>query len=202
MRYKNSEIRNKYSLIQLLGLCFDLLVTKVISRTARIIRAPIIIRGKRHIDFGHMLTTGVGCRFDAYSLSNSKSIKFGNNVQINDYVHICGMKDVSIGNNVLIASHVYISDNSHGIYKGTVDDSNPSVPPKDRDYFVEPTKIEDNVWIGEGCIIMPGVTIGEGCVIGAHSVVNRSIPPMSIAVGSPARVVKSYNIETKRWEKI
>ena len=49
---------------------------------------------------------------------------------------------------------------------------------------------------------MPGVTIGDGCVIGAHSVVNKDIPADSIAVGSPARVIKHYNINTKRWEEV
>lgn len=186
----------------MLKLSIDFIYTKLVRRKARLLRLPIYIRGNKHIHYGHSLTTGVGCRFDAFSDSNSKSIIFGDNVQINDYVHICGMQEVYIGNNVLIASHVYISDNSHGIYKGTKKDSSPLIPPKNRDYYVEATKIGDNVWIGEGCIIMPGVVIGEGCIIGAHSVVNKSIPPFSLVVGTPARVVKQYNFETEKWEKI
>jgi acetyltransferase-like isoleucine patch superfamily enzyme len=46
------------------------------------------------------------------------------------------------------------------------------------------------------------VTIGQHCVIGANSVVNRSIPDFSLAVGSPARVVKQYSEITGRWERI
>lgn len=200
--YKNNEIRNTYSISQLFSLVWAVIKTRMICKKGRMIRTPIIIRGKKFIDFGEKLTTGVGCRFDAYSQDLSHTIIFGHDVQINDYVHICGMKKVSIGNNVLIASHVYISDNSHGIYKGGGFDSHPSVFPKKRDYYVEPTIICDNVWIGEGVMIMPGVTIGEGCIIGAHSVVNKSIPPFSIAVGSPARVVKKYNFNNRRWERV
>ena len=49
---------------------------------------------------------------------------------------------------------------------------------------------------------MPGVTIGDGCVIGAHSIVNKDIPSATIAVGSPARVIKQFNYKTERWEKV
>ena len=51
-------------------------------------------------------------------------------------------------------------------------------------------KIEDDVWIGAGAIILDGVTIGRGSVIGAGAVVTKNIPPYSVAVGVPARVIK------------
>ena len=53
-----------------------------------------------------------------------------------------------------------------------------------------PTRIGDNVWCGANVVVTSGVTIGERCVIGANSVVNRDLPPHSIAVGAPARVIK------------
>ena len=49
---------------------------------------------------------------------------------------------------------------------------------------------------------MPGVEIGSGCIIGAHSIVNKSIPSNCIAVGSPAKVIKKYSQQTGKWEKI
>lgn len=55
----------------------------------------------------------------------------------------------------------------------------------------EPITIEDNVWLGGGVIVCPGVRIGENSVIGAGSVVTRDVPPNSLAVGSPARVIRS-----------
>lgn len=62
--------------------------------------------------------------------------------------------------------------------------------------------IDDNVWLGELVCIMPGVTVGKGSIVGAHSVVTHDIPPYSIAVGSPAKVIKQYNFSTKIWEAI
>lgn len=61
--------------------------------------------------------------------------------------------------------------------------------------YSRPIRIEDEVWIGGGAIILPGVTIGHGAVIGAGAVVTRDIPALSVTVGCPARVIKK--IETK-----
>lgn len=112
------------------------------------------------------------------------------------------MERVEIGDGCLLASHIYISDNSHGCYKGFDRDSAPDIAPDHREYIAAPVHIGKNVWIGEGVIVLPGVTIGDGCVIGAHSVVNKDIPADCIAVGSPARVIKRYSFTNRCWEKI
>ncbi len=155
------------------------------------------------MDFGSRLTTGVGCRLEAYIGNKPDEVKlvFGNNVQINDYVHMVAMDKITIGDNVLMASHVFISDNSHGSYKGDGRDSDPNLPPTEREYVTAPVYIGKNVWIGECVCIMPGVNIGDGCVVGAHSVVTKDIPAFCIAVGSPAKIIKKYNFESKQWEK-
>lgn len=59
----------------------------------------------------------------------------------------------------------------------------------------KPVIIEDDVWIGRRAIILPGVTIGQGSVIGEGAVVTKNIPPYSIAVGNPARVVRSRKVD-------
>lgn len=59
--------------------------------------------------------------------------------------------------------------------------------------YAAPVSIGDDCWIGGNVTIMPGVTIGKGCTIGAGSVVTRDIPDFSVAVGSPARVVKKVD---------
>ena len=155
------------------------------------------------MDFGVSLSIGRGCRIDAFDNGRGEpSLAFGNNVQLNDYVHIVAMDKVTIGNNVLMASHIFISDNSHGSYKGDDSDSCPTVPPIRRDYPTNPIWIGDNTWIGEGVMIMPGTKIGKGCVIGAHSIVRSEIPDYSIAAGNPAKVIKRYNFDNKRWERV
>ena len=197
------QIKSNYSLWAKIRLAWWLFRTKLIDRRARIFRFPIDIRGREYINFGVRLSTGVGCRFDCYaSETRCATLFFGHDVQLNDYVHIVSMENITIGDNVLIASHVFISDNSHGSYKGDDKDSSPDIPPTERKYSTAPVKIGDNCWIGEGVIIMPGVEIGYGCIIGAHSVVNSNIPDRTIAVGAPARVVKIWDSIGKHWVSV
>ncbi|MEN2745723.1 sugar O-acetyltransferase [Sinomonas halotolerans] len=63
-------------------------------------------------------------------------------------------------------------------------------PRRDRLEAAEPITVGDNVWLGGGVIVCPGVTIGENSVIGAGSVVTRDIPANVVAVGNPARVIR------------
>ena len=198
------RLRNHYSLLSLFKMVFWFIRTKIICHKARIFRFPLTILGKKYIDLGERLTLGRNCRIEAYSLdgSQNKRLIFGKDIQLNDNVHINAMERVEIGNNVLMASYVFISDNSHGCYKGNERDCNPETPPIERNYLISPVIIEDNVWIGEAAIVMMGVKIGRGSVIGAHALVNKDIPPHSIAVGNPAKVIKQYNYDKKRWEKV
>ena len=196
--------------LELYGFCGTLymfycyVMTRLLYRKARLIRLPFDIRGRKYIDLGVKLTTGVGCRIEGFAGNDPTNVKlvFGKNVQLNDYVHIVAMDHIEIGDNVLMASHIFISDNSHGFYKGGDNDSDPAIPPIERDYPTAPVRIGNNVWIGEGVAIMPGVEIGDGCVIGAHSIVNKSIPPNTIAVGAPAVPIKRWSSEMKKWIKI
>lgn len=192
----------QYGFIGFVNLCISWLYTKLFFRSSRLIRLPFDIRNRKNISFGRNLTTGKGCRIEAYPNGDDVVLMFGENVQINDYVHITATIGVIIGNNVLIASKIYISDCNHGSYKGNINDSSPNSIPIIRKLFSEKVVINDNVWIGESVSILPGVTIGEGSIIGANSVVTNDIPPNVIAVGSPAKAIKKYNFELQNWEKI
>jgi len=170
---------------------------------ARLIRFPIEIRGRRYINFGKNLTTGKGCRIEAYPYQRRDCIiSFGNNIEINDYVHITGTDKVVIGDNVLMASKIYISDSNHGSYKGDTNDTNPESLARKRKVSWSTVIIEDNVWIGESVSVLPGVTIGRCSIIGANSVVSHDIPPFTIAVGIPAKPVKRYDFTCGKWERI
>ena len=109
--------------------------------------------------------------------------------------HIGCLNKIVIGDNVMLGSRVLIEDHSHG----TADDID--IPVAKRTLHSKgPIIIEDNVWIGEKVTICPGVHIGDGAIIGANSVVTHDIPDYCVAVGSPAKVVKSYNFQKKCWE--
>ena len=167
----------------------------------RIVRLPLYIRGKKGIKGGVNLTTGINLRIDIISSSGSNpTLEIGKNVQINDYVHIGVAEGVTIGDNTLIASKVFISDHNHGNYNGS-NQSNPLENPITRVLKSSKICIGSNVWIGEFVVILPGVTIGDGAIIGAMSVVSKDIPGNSIAVGSPAKVIKEYQLNAKEWIK-
>lgn len=143
------------------------------------------------------LHVGKGCRIEAISKFKHQifypELIIGNNVSINDYVHIACVNKISIGDNCLFASKIYISDHNHGIYKGEfVSDVNVKVSERDLDTD-KVVYIDENVWIGENVSILPNSYIGKNSIIGANSVVKGYIPENSIAVGVPARVVRTLN---------
>lgn len=132
----------------------------------------------------------------------SPELIIGDRVSVGEYVHIGCNNRIVIGDDVLMGSKIYITDHNHGVYR---DDTlaSPDVPPADRCLNEnESVEIGDRCWIGEFVTILPGVTIGEGCIIGSHSTVTHDIPANSIAVGSPARVVKVWDELTKTWVKV
>ena len=107
-----------------------------------------------------------------------KHIRIGNNVIININCTFIDCNTIKIGNNVLIASNVQIYTATHPVdvnQRLVANWHSDSKTPYFRAYAL-PVKIEDNVWIGGGVIILPGVTIGKNAVIGAGSVVTKSIP--------------------------
>ena len=192
----------KYSITEIFYLCYCVVRSKTISSNIRLIRFPIQIRNRSRIQFGDNFTSGVGCRLEVeQGFKNRINLKIGNNVQINDCVQITAAESVIIGNNVLIASNVYISDVAHGEYQSG-QPSSPFEIPAHRKLVASPVYIEDNVWLGFGVCVLPGVTIGYGSIVGANSVVNKDVPPLSICVGIPAKVIKRFNRDTSLWETV
>jgi len=88
---------------------------------------------------------------------------------------------IVVGADVQIGPNVQLLTATHPVEPG---------PRRDKWESAEPITIEDNVWLGGGVIVCPGVTIGENTVVGAGAVVPRDLPPNVVAVGNPARVVK------------
>lgn len=193
-----------YGVGGLITLFFDVLTTRLFFAGARIVRRPAYVRGRPWMHLGRGLTTGRRLRLDAIPSNGNRGLllTLGVDVQVNESVHIAAHHSIRIGDRVLLASNVFITDHNHGTYNGEGPHSDPRSAPALRPISMAPVVLEDDVWVGEYVTILPGVTIGRGTVIGSMSVVTRSIPPFSIAVGSPARVVKRYNFDTARWEAV
>tara|TARA_R110002124_G_scaffold205760_1_gene372282 strand:+ start:3740 stop:4159 length:420 start_codon:yes stop_codon:yes gene_type:complete len=111
-------------------------------------------------------------------------IKVGENCSINPNCILLGYGGITIGNKVRIAANTSIVAFSH-----VFSDSTASII--DQGNICKGILIEDDVWIGTGVRILDGVTVGKGSIIGAGSVVNKSIPAYSVAVGVPAKVIRS-----------
>ena len=113
-------------------------------------------------------------------------IKIGGGTFLNLEVMVASMELVEIGQHCMFANHCFISDASHRF-------DDPVTPVTWQGFTSKgPTRVGDNVWCGTGVVITSGVTVGERSVIGANSVVTEDLPPYSIAVGAPARVVRTW----------
>ena len=102
---------------------------------------------------------------------------------------------VSIGNKVILAQHVVVSGLNHA-YR------DPHCAIKDQPIETAPIVIEDECWLGANVVVTAGVTIGRHCIVAAGSVVTKSIAEDSVAVGNPARVIRTYDFTAKAWVKV
>ena len=106
---------------------------------------------------------------------------------------IVGHLEIAIGNDVWTGHNVYITDQNHDYRDVTIPMSKQSMPE-------QAVSIGDGSWLGYGTVVLPGATIGRHVAVGANSVVAGTLPDYSVAVGSPARVVKQWTAE-RGWHK-
>ena len=151
------------------------------------------IIGLKYMEIGKV-KIGRYCRIEIITRYNDRIYKpkliIGNNVELNDMVHIGCANYIKIGDNCLFASRIYISDHNHGRYKGEkISDLCQNVIDRDLDTS-KSVIIGNNVWLCEGVTVLPGSSVGNNAIIGANSVVIGHIPANTIAVGAPAKVIK------------
>ena len=128
-----------------------------------------------------------GVRYIGWStiLGNPQKISIGEGSYVNGgELYAARDSHIIIGENCMISYDVVIRTDMH------IHDSL-DIPMINQDITCKDIIIEDDVWIGYGAYIMPGVTIHKGSIVGAHAVVTKSIPEYSIAVGVPAKIIKS-----------
>jgi acetyltransferase-like isoleucine patch superfamily enzyme len=112
-------------------------------------------------------------------------IRIGAGTLLNLGVMVAAMELVEIGDHCMLANGCVVTDANHRF-------SDPDMPVPWQGFESNgPTRIGDNVWLGANVVVTSGVTIGERCVVGANSVVTKDLPAHSIAVGAPARVVRT-----------
>lgn len=152
----------------------------LISIEARVVKAKqkYLLTKIKH---GKDTTIGGNCK-----VNNPHNIIIGEDTMINDYTMLHASTDgkIIIGSHCMISYYVCLRTLAHNYM-------DLSIPMKQQGQSERSIVIGNDVWIGYGAIIMPGVTIGDGCVVGAGAVVTRDCEPYGVYVGSPARKIKS-----------
>ena len=160
----------------------------------------VTFQNPQFIHFGENI--GIGKHTYFLPLDNYAGITYTPKISIGDGCSIgirnsfAAINEIKIGNHVLFAGYVHITDHSHG-YE---DITKPIMP--QQLISKGPVVIEDDCWLGFGCEILSGVHIGKHSIVAARAVVTKDVPAYSIVAGNPARIVKQYNMETKKWEKV
>lgn len=160
-------------------------------------RSPLRIDGAKNIKIGDHVTIQYKSWLGALPLtgSDNATLIIEDGTVIGNFNHIFATKRIVIHRKVLTADKVFISDNLHS-YEFV------DVPIIDQP-IVQNGEVEigEGTWLGENVCVL-GASIGRHCVIGANSVVTKDIPDYSIAVGVPAKIIKRYNSNINKWEKI
>lgn len=136
---------------------------------------------------GHgRLVTGPWCWIgdDTKLRAHEGQITLGEKVVLGRHNVVDAYLDIEIGGTSILADWTYVVDSDHRF-------SRLDIPIKDQGIVKSPVRIGRDVWIGQKATVLRGVDIGDGSVVGSHCLVNRDVPPFSVAVGVPVRVVRS-----------
>lgn len=154
---------------------------------------PLFIHNRGSIRIGSRVRIFPSARLETH---NKGTIKISNNVAIGQNFHITASNsELCIGEDTTISGNVFVTNIDH-------DYQEISKHIMDQKMVPRTTKIGKNCFIGYGAAIQAGTILGDQCVVGTNSVVRGTFPDRCVIVGSPARMVKKYNMDTKAWEKV
>lgn len=154
---------------------------------------PIILKGISKIYINKRVRIFPHVRLEVHG-DNSK-IEIQENVAIGQNVHITSASKLIIGKNTTILANTFITNIDHEyeeIGKHILD----------QPMSIKETTIGENCFVGIGVAIQAGTILGKQCVVGANSVVRGKFPDYCVIVGAPAKIVKKFNFDTQRWEKV
>lgn len=181
----------------ILNFLYNLRVKKKLPNLRRFkISKMLEVTGGKYIYFGNTFKAGALFRIEAIDnyvgAKYTPRIEIGDNADFGQSCHIGCINYIKIGNNCLVGSKVLIIDHDHG-------DTNElsKLPPGERPLHSKgPIYIGNNVWIGDGAIVLSNVSIGDNAIIGANSVVCKDVPPNTVVAGAPAKVIKRLDSRT------
>jgi acetyltransferase-like isoleucine patch superfamily enzyme len=118
---------------------------------------------------------------------------FGNDVYVGRYACIVATLRMSIGDGCVLSEYVYITDSGHGLAPDA------GLIMQQKLFNKGEVRLGPHCFIGYRACILPGVQLGERCIVGANSVVTRPFPAYSMVAGIPARLIKKYSTESRKW---
>lgn len=159
---------------------------------------PMCVIGKKYMQLNDHVFIRNGARIECVARWGGKKyspeISIGSGTIIEQFSHVISAGKLTIGKGCVISSNVFISNVEHSfecIDKGVIE----------QPLLVKDVEIGNHCFIGTGVKILSGSRIGDNVIVGAGSVVKGDFPSYSVVAGIPARIIKQYNFETKRWEK-
>lgn len=173
--------------------------TLINHRKKIIFEKPVKFNGSEYIKIGKYVKIRSNSRIECFDkfagIKMNPSLYIGDRVIINNNFFCYVTDELRIEKNVIIAANVLITTENHGI--------NPEI---DIPYANQPLEskkvfIDENVWIGQNAVILPGINIGKGAIIGAGAIVTKNVLPYTMVAGNPARVIKEYDFEKHEWVK-
>ena len=175
--------------VRLRSKIFSLLISGAFTHFGRktVLMYPLRLEGEMRIAIGDRVFIGAGSWLQTLpdGENNSVAVSIGKGTSVAGACVISAVRSVRLEENVLLARNVYISDHMHKYTDTEIPVMAQGVEK------IKPVLIKRGAWLGQNVVVCPGVTIGAGAVIGANSVVIQDVPDFSVAVGAPARVVKT-----------
>ena len=151
-----------------------------------VIQPPVRLSGEEWIALGERVFIGPGSWLQVLGRPDTVAIEIGDGTSIVGDCVLSAARSIRLGKRVLFARNVYVADHMH-----RYDDMNHAVLDQGITR-IGPVEICDGAWLGQNVVIGPNVRVGIGSVVGANSVVLSDVPDFSVAVGAPARVVRSF----------
>ena len=152
-----------------------------------VIQPPVRLGGVHRIAVGSGVMVGTGSWLQVIGEEHEDvAIEIGDGTSIVGHCVLSAAASIRLGERVLIARNAYISDHSHAFQDTSRAVMDQGVT------GIAPVELADGCWLGENVVIGPGVRVGRGSVVGANAVVLSDVPDHSVAVGAPARVVRSF----------